>query len=225
MCCIRRPSRRCRARSTIRSAAMSANVHGTVTLLDAARKAGVKRVVFAASSSAYGEKTPGRAEGRDDVARRRCRPTRWPSSPASTTCGLLSLVRPARRWRCATSTSSGRGRIPKSQYAAVIPNFVTAALHGRPATIFGDGEQSRDFCFIENAVEANLLACTAEGAAGEVFNIACGESTSLLRPSTSSGASSARRSRRTTSRPAPATSSTRSPTSARRAASSATPAA
>ncbi len=69
---------------------------------------------------------------------------------------------------------------PKSQYAAVIPNFVTAALAGRPATIFGDGEQSRDFCFVENAVEANLLACSAPGAPGEVFNIACGESTNLL---------------------------------------------
>jgi UDP-glucose 4-epimerase len=68
---------------------------------------------------------------------------------------------------------------PKSQYAAVIPNFVTAALKGRPATIYGDGLTSRDFCFVDNAVEANLLACTADGAAGEVFNIACGESTSL----------------------------------------------
>jgi nucleoside-diphosphate-sugar epimerase len=69
---------------------------------------------------------------------------------------------------------------PKSQYAAVIPNFVTAALQGRAATIYGDGQTSRDFCFIENAIEANLLACSAPGAAGEVFNVACGESTSLL---------------------------------------------
>jgi nucleoside-diphosphate-sugar epimerase len=69
---------------------------------------------------------------------------------------------------------------PKSQYAAVIPNFVTAALQGKPATIYGDGLTSRDFCFVDNAVEANLKACTAPGAAGEVFNVACGERTSLL---------------------------------------------
>jgi nucleoside-diphosphate-sugar epimerase len=69
---------------------------------------------------------------------------------------------------------------PKSQYAAVIPNFVTAALQGRPATIYGDGEQSRDFCFIDNVVEANVLACTAKEAPGEILNIACGEATSLL---------------------------------------------
>jgi nucleoside-diphosphate-sugar epimerase len=69
---------------------------------------------------------------------------------------------------------------PKSQYAAAIPNFVNAALAGRPATIYGDGGQSRDFCYIDNAVEANLLACTAPNVGGQVFNIACGEATTLL---------------------------------------------
>ena len=69
---------------------------------------------------------------------------------------------------------------PKSEYAAVIPRFVTAALEGRSPTIFGDGQQSRDFCFIDNAVQANLLACTAPGAAGKVFNVACGVRTTLL---------------------------------------------
>src|SRR5205823_8266817 len=69
---------------------------------------------------------------------------------------------------------------PTSQYAAALPNFIRAYMEERPATIFGDGKQSRDFCFVDNAVEANLLACTAPGAAGEVFNVACGEATDLL---------------------------------------------
>jgi len=63
----------------------------------------------------------------------------------------------------------------------VIPRFITAALEGRSPTVYGDGEQSRDFCFIENVVEANLRAADAEGASGKVFNIACGTGTSLNR--------------------------------------------
>jgi nucleoside-diphosphate-sugar epimerase len=155
------------------------NVHGTVTLLDAARKEGVKRVVFAASSSAYGEKAPGEPK----VETMQPAPLS-PYAAAKLACEYYmqafyhsyGLETVALRY----FNIFGPRQDPKSQYAAVIPNFVTAALHGRAATIYGDGETSRDFCFIENAVEANLLACTAEGAAGQVFNIACGESTSLL---------------------------------------------
>jgi UDP-glucose 4-epimerase len=155
------------------------NVHGTVLLLDAARRAGVKRVVYAASSSAYGEKAPGQAKVETMMPD--------PLSPYAVaklagehylrvfwlTYGLETV---ALRY----FNIFGPRQDPKSQYAAVIPNFVTAALAGRPATIYGDGQTSRDFCFVDNAVEANLLACTAAGAAGEVFNIACGESTTLL---------------------------------------------
>ena len=64
---------------------------------------------------------------------------------------------------------------PASQYAAVIPKFITALAEGKPPTIYGDGEQSRDFTYIENVVRANLLAARAEGAAGEMMNFACGE--------------------------------------------------
>ena len=63
----------------------------------------------------------------------------------------------------------------ESQYAAVVPKFITALLRGEPPTIFGDGGQSRDFTYVENVVEANLLAARAPDVAGEVFNIACGE--------------------------------------------------
>ena len=155
------------------------NVHGTVTLLDAARKAGVKRVVFAASSSAYGEKAPGEPKVETMLPA--------PLSPyaAAKLAGEYYMQAFYHSYGLETVALRyfnifGPRQDPKSQYAAVIPNFVTAALHGRAATIYGDGQTSRDFCFVENAIEANLLACTAAGAAGEVFNIACGESTSLL---------------------------------------------
>ena len=155
------------------------NVHGTVTLLDAARKAGVKRVVFAASSSAYGEKAPGEPKVETMLPA--------PLSPyaAAKLAGEYYMQAFYHSYGLETVALRyfnifGPRQDPKSQYAAVIPNFVTAALHERPATIYGDGHTSRDFCYVDNAVEANLLACTAPGAAGEVFNIACGESTSLL---------------------------------------------
>jgi UDP-glucose 4-epimerase len=63
---------------------------------------------------------------------------------------------------------------PRSQYSAVVPRFITAALERRQPTIFGDGEQSRDFTYVENVVNANLLAMSAPGIAGELFNVACG---------------------------------------------------
>jgi UDP-glucose 4-epimerase len=155
------------------------NVHGTVMVLEAARKAGVRRVVYAASSSAYGEKTPGEPKVETMIPA--------PLSPYA--AAKLAAEHYMRVFFVSYGLETvalryfnvfGPRQDPKSQYAAVIPNFVTAALAGRPATIYGDGLQSRDFCFVDNAVEANLLACTAPGATGEVFNIACGESTNLL---------------------------------------------
>ena len=155
------------------------NVDGTLNLLEAARKAKVKRLVFAASSSAYGEKAPGESKvetmNPDPLS---------PYAVQKLTAeyylrvyhGVYGLETVALRY----FNIFGPRQDPKSQYAAVIPNFVTAALDGRAATIYGDGQTSRDFCYVDNAVEANLLACSAPGASGEVFNIACGESTSLL---------------------------------------------
>jgi len=156
------------------------NVHGTLMVLEAARKAGVKRVVFAASSSAYGEKAPGEPKVETMIPD--------PLSPYAVQKvagehylrvyhGVYGLETVALRY----FNVFGPRQDPKSQYAAAIPNFTTAALTGRPATLYGDGLQSRDFCFIDNVVQANLLACTAAGAAGKVFNIACGEAVTLLR--------------------------------------------
>jgi nucleoside-diphosphate-sugar epimerase len=68
---------------------------------------------------------------------------------------------------------------PLSQYAAVVPRFITALMDGRPPSVFGDGEQTRDFTYVGNAVEGTVLAMSAEGAAGKVFNVAAGSRTSL----------------------------------------------
>ncbi|HEX3343564.1 MAG TPA: NAD-dependent epimerase/dehydratase family protein, partial [Polyangiaceae bacterium] len=161
-------------------ATMLAGVQGTTVVLDAARHAGVRRVVFAASSSAYGE-TPTLPKVETMPAQ--------PLSPyavSKLTCELLMRVFASLH---ALETVSlryfnifGPRQDPKSEYAAVVPKFVTAALRRQRPVVFGDGEQTRDFCFIENAVQANLLAATtSRKLRGEVVNIACGERTSLNR--------------------------------------------
>jgi UDP-glucose 4-epimerase len=155
-----------------------ANTHGTLTVLEAARKAKVKRVVFAASSAAYGE-TPTLPKVETM--------TPDPLSPYAVSkiagenylkvyhaCHGLETV--SLRY----FNVFGPHQDPKSEYAAVIPRFVTCAITGKQPTIFGDGLQSRDFCYIDNAVQANLLACTAKDAPGKVFNIACNVRTTLL---------------------------------------------
>ncbi len=157
---------------------MLAIVQGTTVVLDVARRSGVKRVVFAASSSAYGD-TP-------TLPKIETMPTQ-PLSPyaiAKLTCEHLMRVF-ASLYGIETLSLRyfnvfGPRQDPTSQYAAVIPNFITAALKNERPIVFGDGEQTRDFCFIENAVNANLLgANTKNKLAGEVVNIACAERTSL----------------------------------------------
>lgn len=154
------------------------NVEGTVTLLDAARKAGVKRVVYAASSSAYGDQP---------VLVKTEKLLPMPKSPyavskltgeyymqAFYSCYGLETV-------CLRYFNVfGPRQDPNSEYSAVIPLFVTKVLRREQPTIYGDGTQSRDFTYVLNNVRANFLAATAEGAAGQVMNVACGFSYSLL---------------------------------------------
>jgi UDP-glucose 4-epimerase len=151
----------------------SANVDGTLNILIAARDAGVKRVVYASSSSVYGD-TPILPK------REEMRPT--PRSPYAVSklagelyCQVFYHVYGLETVALRYFNVFGPRQDPKSQYAAVVPKFITALLRGEPPTIFGDGEQSRDFTYVENVVEANLLAAKAPGVAGQVFNIACGE--------------------------------------------------
>ena len=149
------------------------NVNGTVTVLDAARHAGVRRVIFAASSSAYGD-TPTLPKHED-----------MPTSPLSPyavsklTCETYLRVFAAlyglETLNLRYFNVFGPNQLPTGAYAAAIPRFLKAALSGEPITIYGDGEQTRDFCFVDNAVSANLLAaaCPAK-LAGQVVNVAGG---------------------------------------------------
>jgi nucleoside-diphosphate-sugar epimerase len=157
-----------------------ANVVGTLQVLQAAREQGVKRVVYASSSSAYGD-TPTLPKLEDMPAN--------PISPYAITkyAGELYAQSFSRLLNLQTVSLRyfnvfGPRQHPTSQYAAVIPKFICAMLNGTQPTIFGDGKQSRDFTFIDNVVSANLLACTApaEQVSGRVFNIAAGRSFSLL---------------------------------------------
>jgi nucleoside-diphosphate-sugar epimerase len=154
------------------------NVTGTVKMLLAARDAGVKRLVYAASSSTYGDH-PGLPKVEETIGQ--------PLSPYAVTkyadelyAGVFGRCYGLETVGLRYFNVFGPRQDPFSQYAAVIPLFVSALLRGEAPTINGDGEQTRDFTFVGNAVAANLLACRAPSAAvGEVFNIACGERTSL----------------------------------------------
>ncbi len=155
------------------------NVSGTMNLLVAARDAGVKRVVYAASSSAYGD-TP--------VLPKRESMTPNPKSPyaAQKLTGeqymrIFHEVYGLETVSLRYFNVFGPNQDPASMYAAVIPRFITAVLAGTPPTIYGDGLQTRDFTYIDNVVRANIQACEApKEACGKVVNIACGDRVSLL---------------------------------------------
>jgi UDP-glucose 4-epimerase len=156
----------------------AACVTGTVTLLDAARRAGVRRLVYAASSAAYGDQ-PACSKRETDLPA--------PISPY----GAAKL---AAEYYCQAFTATyafetvtlryfnvfGPRQDPDSPYSAVIPLFINAMLAGRPPVIYGDGRQSRDFTYVSNVVQANLLAADAPNVAGRVLNVANGRSTDLL---------------------------------------------
>jgi UDP-glucose 4-epimerase len=151
----------------------------TVVLLDQARKAGVRRLVYAASSAAYGDQPT--------LAKRESDPVR-PLSPyaAAKICGELYCHAFFHSYGLETVglryfNVFGPRQDPDSPYSAAIPRFIRAMLRGEQPTVYGDGGQTRDFTYVGNVVHGNLLAADADGAAGEVLNIADGRSTSLLR--------------------------------------------
>jgi UDP-glucose 4-epimerase len=155
------------------------NVNGTITVLEAARAAGVKRVMFAASSSAYGDRAESpKHEGMVPM----------PISPYAASKIACEAYLQAYAASLGMETVAlryfnvfGPRQDPKGAYAAVIPAFVANLLAGQRPHVFGDGEQSRDFCYIDNVCEANWLAAHAPAAAcdGAPMNIACGQQTSL----------------------------------------------
>lgn len=154
------------------------NVEGTLNVQLAARDEGVRRVVFASSSSIYGNQP--------ELPLRESMPPD-PISPY----GVAKLA--AERYCVSFSrvyhsfetvvlryfNVFGPRQDPTSQYAAVVPRFITAIAAGEPVTIFDDGEQSRDFTYVDNVVAANLLAADAAGASGRIFNVSAGEPTTV----------------------------------------------
>ncbi|MEO5768930.1 MAG: SDR family oxidoreductase [Polyangia bacterium] len=154
-----------------------ANATGTLKVLQAARQAGTRRVVYAASSSAYGD-TPTLPKV-ETMATAPLSPYAVAKLAGELYCQAFYKVYGLETVALRYFNVFGPRQDPRSHYAAVIPRFATAALKGQPAVIYGDGEQSRDFCFIEDVVAANLLAAEASDAAGRVFNVARGEAVSI----------------------------------------------
>lgn len=154
-----------------------AGVIATLNLLTAAKEAGVRRFVFASSSSIYGEAVAGAKHEGMRLA---------PLSPygvskmaAEAYCMTFHTVYGFETVALRYFNVFGPRQDPTSEYSAVIPKFITALLAGKQPTIYGDGEQTRDFTFVGNVVAANLHALTAPNAAGQFFNIAMGQGTSL----------------------------------------------
>jgi UDP-glucose 4-epimerase len=154
------------------------NATGTLTLLLAARRAGARRVVYASSSSVYGDSPT--------LPKREEMPTQ-PKSPYAVSklggeqyCQVFAAALGLETVSLRYFNVFGPRQDPTSPYAAVIPKFLAAMRRGEPPVIFGDGKQSRDFTYVENAVRANLLAAEAPRVSGEVLNVACGARVTLL---------------------------------------------
>lgn len=154
-----------------------ANVTATLNLLESCRNHGVRRVVYAASSSAYGD-TPVLPK-REDMPANPLSPYALQKFTAERYAMMYHELFGLQTVSLRYFNVFGPSQDPNSEYSAVIPKFITKLLHAETLTIFGDGEQSRDFTYVDNVVEANLLALEATEASGKVFNIGCGERISL----------------------------------------------
>jgi len=153
------------------------NILGTLNILEAAKEFGVKRVICASSSSIYGNsKTLPKIETMPVNPMSPYALTKYAQERYSQIYyNLYGLETVALRY----FNVFGPNQDPTSQYSAVIPKFIKLMIEDKEPVIYGDGTQSRDFTYVDNVVYANLLACNAEKAAGEVINIACGESYTL----------------------------------------------
>ena len=153
------------------------NIEGTLNVLVAAKEVKVKRVVFAASSSAYGEtQTLPKVETMQPQPISPYGVTKYVGELYGQTFGrCYGLENVSLRY----FNIFGPRQDPSSPYSGVLAKFCTAFLEDTPPLVFGDGEQTRDFTYVENAVQANLLACEAPNASGKVFNVGVGERISL----------------------------------------------
>jgi nucleoside-diphosphate-sugar epimerase len=151
----------------------AANVEGTLQVLEAARACGVRRVVYASSSSVYGDAPT--LPKREDM-------TPQPKSPYAVSklageyyCQVYNSVYGLETVSLRYFNVFGPRQDPASQYAAVVPIFIRCIVAGQAPKVYGDGEQSRDFTYVDDVVTANLQAAQAEGAAGAVCNLGRGE--------------------------------------------------
>ena len=153
------------------------NTEGTLNVLLAARDESVRRVVFASSSSVYGnsdELPRVETQNPDPIS-----PYGVSKLAAERYCVSFSRVYPLETVALRYFNVFGPNQDPSSQYAAVVPRFITAVGDGRAVPIYGDGEQKRDFTYVANVVEANLLAADAERVSGTIVNVATGRATSV----------------------------------------------
>jgi nucleoside-diphosphate-sugar epimerase len=153
------------------------NFRGTHNLLIAARDARVQRVVFSSSAAVYGDHA---APHHEELAPRALSPYAAAKHSGEQLCRSFTHVYGLPTVCLRYFNVFGPRQNPRSGYAAAIPIFITALLEGKRPTIYGDGRQSRDFVYVGNVVDANLLACEAEAAIGGVFNVAAGGETDLL---------------------------------------------
>lgn len=154
------------------------NVTGTLNLLEAARREKVGSFVYSSSSSVYGD-TP-RLPKKEDMREMPMSPYAVSKMAAEKYCRVFAELYGLRTVSLRYFNIYGPRQDPKSDYAAVIPAFITRILAGEPPVINGDGRQSRDFTFVKDAVRANLLAASAKKAGGAAVNIGAGERTNLL---------------------------------------------
>lgn len=150
---------------------------GTVTVLDACVRAGVRRLVYAASSSAYGNDPD--MPKREGQLPQTLSPYAAAKLAGELYCEAFAASMGLETVRLRYFNIFGPRQDPNSPYSAVIPLFVSALVNDKRPTIFGDGSQSRDFTYVANVVSANCLAANAPGVSGRVYNVACGESLSI----------------------------------------------
>jgi len=155
------------------------NVVGTLNILNAAKESKVKRIIYASSSSVYGDlETLPKTE---DMLPKPLSPYAVSKLAGEKYCQVFTRLYGLETVVLRYFNVFGPRQDPSSQYSAVIPKFITLIKEGQSPTIYGDGKQSRDFTYVTNVVEANLLACKQglEELSGEVFNIACGKRISI----------------------------------------------
>jgi nucleoside-diphosphate-sugar epimerase len=149
------------------------NVEGTLNILEAARDAGVSRVVFASSSSIYGDSD--KLPKQEDMIPNPLSPYAVSKLAGEKYCQVFARIFNLHTTALRYFNVFGPRQDPTSQYSAVIPRFIQAVLQDRAPVIYGDGKQTRDFTYVTNVVEANILASQVDSPPGMVFNCACHE--------------------------------------------------